>query len=81
MKIGDKVYENYLRRKAKRLGLAIKKSRIRSINLDDFGGYMIIDSDRNYLIAGEKFNLDIDDVAEVLNNTERSISEERKKGG
>jgi hypothetical protein len=78
MKTSEKVRENYLRRKSGRLGLAIKKSRVRTINLNDLGGYMVVNVQNDAVVAGPKFDLDIDEVAEVLNNTENEIRQERR---
>jgi hypothetical protein len=58
--------EDRLRRFARRQGLALRKSRVRRPHLDDHGGYRIIDADRNYIVAGEKFNLTLDDVDDYL---------------
>ena len=62
MHINNKTRENRLRRQLSRLGYTLHKSRIRNTNLDNFGGYMIVDSYYNAIVAGERFDLDIDDV-------------------
>lgn len=59
--------EAALRRQAKKLGLALVKSRDRYIHADNKGGYRIINPWRNWIVAGEKFDLDLDDVEEFLN--------------
>nr|MBC7245429.1 hypothetical protein [Chloroflexota bacterium] len=64
----SKSLENWLRRRAKRLGLALHKSR-RSLSIDNLGGYQIIDS-HNRIVAGEKFNLELNDVAAFLDDYE-----------
>ncbi len=69
----EKVRENYLRRQAKRLGLVLRKSRAKKINLDDLGGYRIVDLYGNYVVAGSRFELDIEDVAEFLNGYEENL--------
>jgi hypothetical protein len=69
-----KVYENYLRRWAKRLGVQLKKSRARW-SLDNIGGYQIIDPTFNGILAGERFNLSLEGVDEYLTWLEK---EQRK---
>jgi hypothetical protein len=61
----DKVRENRLRRLARRQGLVLRKSRA-GIGLDNFGKYRIVDFYRNWLVAGEKFDLSLDDVEAYL---------------
>ena len=73
----EKTRENRLRRQAKRLGLAIKKSRAREIHLDDHGGYRIIDLYRNRLVHGQRFELELDDVAAYLAEVEENLKAER----
>ena len=73
----QKTRENKLRRQAKRLGLAVKKSRVREIHLNDHGGYQIVDLYRNRLVQGQRFELELDDVAAYLAETEESLREER----
>lgn len=69
----EKTRENYLRRQAKRLGLALAKSRAKKWSIDNQCGYMIIDLVRNFVIFGEKWNLTLDDVAALLNEYEEKI--------
>ncbi len=57
--------EAHLRRLATRKGARLMKSRVR--NPDDlrFGGYMIVDAERNFVIAGGEpydFALDLEDA-------------------
>ncbi len=70
--MADKVRENYFRRQAKRLGLMLKKSHIKKWHYDNQGGYMIINPSMNAVIWGGKFELDLDEVEELLNNYEES---------
>ena len=67
----DKVAENRVRRQAKRLGLEVKKSRAKRTHLDNYGGYMIVDIYRNNIVAGEKYDLMLDDVQQWLNAYEK----------
>jgi len=57
-----KTREQRARRKLSKDGLILRKSRVRNWHGDDFGGYMIIEARYNYIVAGEKFNLDLEDV-------------------
>ena len=75
----EKVQENLFRRKAKRLGLRLVKSRVRSININDHGGYMMVDNQNNFVVAGSKFDMDLEDVNNWLNEYENNLIEERKR--
>jgi hypothetical protein len=59
-----------LRRKAERLGPAIHKSRVKNLHVDDLGGYMIIEPRRNLCFWGTRFELNLDDVEEILREEE-----------
>jgi hypothetical protein len=54
--------ESTLRSQATRQGYKLVKSR----RANDWGGFMIVDRDRNFVVAGERFDLDLADVAEWL---------------
>lgn len=56
--------ERMLRRKLQKLGYALRKSKAQDIN--NLGGYMIIDPDRNVIEAGERFDLSLDDVERFI---------------
>lgn len=61
----DKVRQNRLRRMAERQGLSLTKSRRRDPNALDFGGYMLVDSATNTVVAGSvpvPFSLSLDEV-------------------
>jgi len=62
----EKSTENFYRRKAKRLGLMLRRSRAKSIHINDLGGYMILDAGTNFVIAGERWSFEIGDVQEYL---------------
>lgn len=42
------------------------KSR-RNINPDNMGGYMVVDLCGNYIVAGSRFDLSLEDVQEWIN--------------
>ena len=73
----DKVWENRLRRMAKRLGLSLRKSRARETHLNDRGGYMIVSG--KMVAAGDRFELDLSDVEDILRDTEDAIVQETKE--
>ena len=47
--------EHQARRAAKRVGLKARKSRWRAGSIDNFGDFMIIDPQRNWVVAGARF--------------------------
>jgi len=65
----EKVRENRLRQKAKRMGLSVLKSRRRDPQALDFGHFMIVDAHTNGVLAGSgPFGADmsLDDVETFL---------------
>jgi hypothetical protein len=68
--MNEKVRENRLRRWASRLGLVLRKGRARHWNIDDHGGYMLVDAYQNYIVAGSRFDLTLDAVESWLAETE-----------
>lgn len=61
-----KSFENQLRYWLKKEGYLLRKSRIKNINLDNLGGYMIVDGYSNFVVAGSKFELNLEDVLRFL---------------
>ena len=57
------------RRAAKRVGLLARKSRQRR-SLDNHGGFMLVEPRRNYLVAGEHFDLTAEDVIDWCREAE-----------
>jgi hypothetical protein len=66
MDTNEKVRENKARRHAWRQRLILRKSRARNWSYYNQQGYMIIDFFRNFLVAGENFDLTLEDVEEYL---------------
>jgi len=61
----EKVRENKIRRKLKRMGFILKKSRARDPQARGYGGYAIIDEDLGIIVAGATrwvFDMSLDDV-------------------
>jgi hypothetical protein len=73
MAVSEKGRENRLRRQAGRLGLVLRKSRARLWSLDNRGEYMVIDANSNFIVAGEKFDRSLDQVAKFLDDYERKV--------
>ncbi len=53
--------ERRLRKLAQKRGFMLRKSRA-PLSRDNRGGYMIVDRERNVVVAGVKFDLDLDAV-------------------
>jgi hypothetical protein len=53
--------ESTLRRRIKKLGYLVKKSR-RGLSCNNRGGFMIIDPNRNIIIHGSRFELTLADL-------------------
>jgi hypothetical protein len=72
----EKTRENRLRRLAARQGLAIRKSRSRTPQSIEYGGYMIINPYRNSVEAGghpHSFAMGLDDIEEYLVTAEAEL--------
>jgi hypothetical protein len=50
------------RRAARRVGLKAIKTRWRANSIDNYGGFSIIDPNRNLIVASEKFTMSADEV-------------------
>ncbi|KQO69054.1 hypothetical protein ASF22_18550 [Methylobacterium sp. Leaf87] len=48
----EKVRENRIRRMAERRGMRLEKSKRRDPKAIDFGGYMLIDTAKNFAVVG-----------------------------
>lgn len=49
-----------------KLGYGLHKSRVHNIHADNLGGYSIYDLYGNYVVAGSRFELTIDDVVDWI---------------
>lgn len=78
--MADKARENRLRRMAKRLGLELRKSRARSVHVDDLGKYQLVNPDTDTVLSGNRFELSLDQVQQRLEEEERRIKEEAEGG-
>jgi hypothetical protein len=55
-----------VRRWLKILGYRLVKSRVKKININNHGGYMIIEISSNTVISGSKYELTLEDVKRFL---------------
>lgn len=58
--------EDRVRRIARRQGYALHKDKAGVWSFNHQGGWQIVDADRNWLVAGERFDLSLDDVEQWL---------------
>lgn len=67
LELNENARESRARRLAQRQGYVLCKSRLRGdTHADDFGGWRIVDGHGNWIVAGAKFDLDLDDVERWL---------------
>lgn len=57
----DKRREARARRRLRKLGLFVRKDRVRIWDMDHHGGYMLV-NDNNVVVGGERFSLTLDDL-------------------
>jgi hypothetical protein len=62
--IGDAALEARARRAAARVGLIARKSRRRRGSIDNLGGFALFDPARNWIVAGQRFDLSAAEVIE-----------------
>ena len=55
-----------VRRRLKILGYRLVKSRVKKININNHGGYMIIEISSNAVISGSKYELTLEDLMRFL---------------
>ena len=60
--ISEDAIEARARRAARRVGLMARKSRWRMGSIENYGMFMLIDPYRNWVVAGERFDLTAEDV-------------------
>jgi hypothetical protein len=59
-----------LRRRAGKIGLRVEKSRLRSVTARNLGGYQVIDIQRNLVIDGARYELELADVEACIERLE-----------
>lgn len=60
--MSKKTYENKLRRALMKEGYLLKKSR-GGLTVDNFGAYQIVDATYNAVVAGTRFDMELEDIA------------------
>ncbi len=73
----EKVRENRIRRIAERRGFTVNKSRRRDPGAIDFGGYMLVDEHKNFVVLGgspNAFSCDLDEIEAFLNEGHKGSS-------
>jgi hypothetical protein len=58
----DHALERRARRAAKRIGMLARKSRWRANSIDNHGGFMLLDPNRKWVVAGSRYELSAQDV-------------------
>jgi len=71
----DAARESRLRHHLRKQNLLLRKSRVRNAHYNNEGGYMIVDGYRNYVVVVSRFECDLDDIEEFLNDWMQSLSE------
>ncbi len=71
--VSEKARENRLRRKADRLGFALRKDRKRTWGIDNRGEYALVDHQSNGLSFGWNYDASLDDVEGWLNDWEAQL--------
>jgi hypothetical protein len=65
----EKIRENRLRRMAERQGLKLEKSRRRDPRATGYGTYMLVDPDRNTIVAGDRnsgYGMSLEEIEKAL---------------
>ena len=70
-----KAHDSRVRRWARRLGLRLEKSRCRRATYYDHGLYMLMLTDRNSVVAGDRFTARLEDIEAYL------AAEEKRRAG
>jgi hypothetical protein len=56
--------DSQARRAAAKVGLKATKSRWRRDSIDNYGNFMLVDPMKNYIVAGQRFDMSAEDVIE-----------------
>jgi hypothetical protein len=57
--------ESAVRRKARRYGYSVKKSRA-ACSFDNMGDYMLVDVDQNFVVLGGRFDASLEEISAFL---------------
>ena len=67
--MSENTREQKFRRALRKNGYALHKSRAKNMSLDNMLGYMITDYFANFVVAGSRYDLSLDDVGEWICDT------------
>jgi hypothetical protein len=70
----EKTRENYYRRMAKRLGLELKRSKGKKWSIYNQKKYMIMNALTGEIIAGEKYDLELESAIAILAEFEKNLT-------
>ena len=70
----DSLNESTVRRRALRRGYQVRKSR-RSRSCDNYGGYMLIDIYKNWVVLGERFNATLENIDVFLRECDEEAAQ------
>jgi hypothetical protein len=65
--ISEGALEKRARRAARSIGLIARKTRWRAGSIDNYGGFALIDTRYNCIVAGSRYELSPEDVIEYCN--------------
>lgn len=74
--VSEKARENRLRRRADRLGYALRKDRARVWGLEHRGEYALADHESGGLSFGWNFDASLDEIEQFLNDAEARLRSE-----
>ena len=69
MNVSRLIDENRVRKLAARLGYRVEMSRL-PLDTDNRGKFQLIESDRNMVVLGERFDASLDDIEAYLTQKE-----------
>lgn len=60
--------ESAVRARARRMGFEVRKSRDRSIHMDNLGDFMLVNAAVNGIVLGSRYNATLEEITEYLDN-------------
>ncbi len=64
----ERSVEQKARRALRKDGYRLCKSRAKNMSLDNMLGYMILDASTNFVVAGSRYELTLEDVMDFVNS-------------
>jgi hypothetical protein len=68
MRKSEAALDSHVRRTAKRAGYIVRKSRWRLGSIDNYGEYVVIDPECNFVVFGGRYDATAEDVLHWLND-------------